>query len=94
MLFTAIICPISIYMCKIIPIKKNAKGALTSFDKYCSIANSSVIGKMLYHMIIDRQSEFLKTSDYQCGLIRVKFMFDFLCVCVFFVAVHVAQRIA
>ena len=28
---------------------------------------SSVIGKILDHIIIDRQSEFLKTSDYQCG---------------------------
>ena len=50
-----------------IPIPKSAKGALTCSDKYRSIAISSVIRKILYHIIIDRQSEFLKTSDYQCG---------------------------
>ena len=41
-------------------------GALTCSDKYRSIAISSVIGKILDHIIIDRQSEFRKTSDYQC----------------------------
>ena len=51
----------------IIPIPKSAKGALTCSDKYRSIAISSVIGKILDHIIFDRQSEFLKTSDYQCG---------------------------
>ena len=44
----------------IIPIPKSAKGALTCSDKYRSIAISSVIGKILDHIIIDRQSEFLK----------------------------------
>ena len=51
----------------IIPIPKSAKGALMCSDTYRSIANSSVIGKISDHIIIDRQSEFLKTSDYQCG---------------------------
>ena len=48
----------------IIPILKRAKGALTCSDKYHSIAISSVIGKILDHIIIDRQSEFLEISDY------------------------------
>ena len=51
----------------IIPIPKSAKGALTCSVKYRSIAISSVIGKILDRIIIDRQSEFLKTSDHQCG---------------------------
>ena len=46
---------------KIIPIPKGSKPALTCSDKYRSIAISNVIGK------IDRQSECLKTSDYQFG---------------------------
>ena len=41
----------------IIPIPKSAKGALTCSDKYRSIAISSVIGKILDHIIIDRQSK-------------------------------------
>ena len=51
----------------IIPIPKSAKGALTCSDKYRSIAINSVIGKILDHIIIDRQSKFLETSDYRCG---------------------------
>ena len=48
----------------IIPIPKSAKTALTCLDKYRSIAISSVIGKILDRIIIDKPSEFLKTSDY------------------------------
>ena len=54
-----------LFICaNIIPIPKSA---LTCSDKYRSIAISSVIGRILDHIIIDRQSEILKTSDYQCG---------------------------
>ena len=70
-LFTSMIhhgfAPQAFICANIIPIPKSAKGALTCSDKYRSIAISSVIGKILDHIIIDRQSEFLKTSDYQCG---------------------------
>ena len=59
--------PQALICANIIPILKSAKGALTCSDKYRSIAISSVIGKILDHIIIDRQSEFLKTSDYPCG---------------------------
>ena len=51
----------------IIPIPKGSKASLTSSDKYRSIAISSVIGKILDHVIIDRLSDCLKTSDYQFG---------------------------
>ena len=52
---------------KIIPIPKSSKPVLTCSDKYRSIAISNVIGKILDHVIIDRQSECLKTCDYQFG---------------------------
>ena len=52
---------------KIIPIPKGSKPALTCSDKYRSIAISNVIGKILDHVIIDRQSDCLKTCNYQFG---------------------------
>ena len=52
---------------QIIPIPKCSKATLTCSDKYRSIAISNVIGKILDHVIIDRQSECLKTCDYQFG---------------------------
>ena len=67
-LFTSVIhhgfAPQAFICANIIPIPKSA---LTCSDKYRSIAISSVIGKILDHIIIDRQSKILKTSDYQCG---------------------------
>ena len=51
----------------IVPIPKGSKASLTSSDKYCSIDISSVIGKILDHVIIHRLSDCLKTSDYQFG---------------------------
>ena len=48
-------------------LSQKAKPALTCSDKYRSIAISNVIGKILDHVIIDRQSECLKTCDYQFG---------------------------
>ena len=61
------LCPSSIYMSSIIPIPKGSKASLTSSDKYSSIVISSVIEKILDHVIIDRLSDCLKTSDYQFG---------------------------
>ena len=55
----------TIICAKIIP--KDSKPALTCSDKYRSIAISNVIGKILDHVIIDRQAECLKTCDYQFG---------------------------
>ena len=52
---------------KIIPIPKGSKPALTCSDKYRSIAISNVIGKILDYVIIDRQSDCLKTCNYQFG---------------------------
>ena len=49
----------------IIPIPKGSKASLTSSDIYRSIAINNVIGKILDHVIIDRLSDCLKTSDYQ-----------------------------
>ena len=51
----------------IIPIPKGSKASLTSSDKYCSHAISSVIVKILDHVIIDWLSDCLKTSYYQSG---------------------------
>ena len=51
----------------IIPIPKGSKASLTSSDKYRSIAISSVVGKILDHVIIYKLSDCLKTSDYQFG---------------------------
>ena len=59
--------PQSFICANIIPIPKGSKASLTSSDKYRSIAISSVIGKILDHVIIDRLSDCLKTSDYQFG---------------------------
>ena len=60
--------PPQTFICaQIIPTPKGSKATLTCSDKYRSIAISNVIGKILDHIIIDRQSECLKTCDYQFG---------------------------
>ena len=70
-LFTSMIyhgfAPQTFICAQIIPIPKGSKATLTCSDKYRSIAISNVIGKILDHVIIDRQSECLKTCDYQFG---------------------------
>ena len=62
------IAPRAFIYATIIPIPKDSKASLTSSDKYRSIAISSIIGKILDHIIIDRLSDCLKTSDYQFDL--------------------------
>ena len=53
-------------MCaSIIPIPKGSKANLSDSDKYRSIAISSLLGKIPDHVIIVKQSEALKTSNYQ-----------------------------
>ena len=59
--------PMTFICAQIIPILKGSKATLTCSDKYRSIAISNVIGKILDHLMIDRQSECLKTCDYQFG---------------------------
>ena len=48
----------------IIPIPKCSKANLSDSDKYRSIAISSLLGKILVHIIIVKQSDALKTSIY------------------------------
>ena len=59
---------LSTFICaNIIPIPKGSKANLSDSDKYRSIAISSLLGKILDHIIIVKQSEELKTSNYQFG---------------------------
>ena len=60
-------CPPSFICANIIPIPKGSKVNLSNSDKYRSIAISSLLGKILDHIIIERQSKALKTSHYQYG---------------------------
>ena len=60
-------CPPSFICANIIPIPKGSKANLSDSDKYRSIAISSLLKKILDHIIIEYQSEALKTSNYQFG---------------------------
>ena len=60
-------CPPSFICANIIPIPKGSKANLSDSDKYWSIAISSLLGKILDHIIIEKQSEALKTCNYQFG---------------------------
>ena len=60
-------CPPTFICANIIPIPKGSKANLSDSDKYRSIAISSLLGKILDHIIIVKQSEALKTSNYQFG---------------------------
>ena len=51
----------------IIPIHKGARVALTDSENYRSIAISSLLSKILDHIIIDHQVHSLRTSYYQLG---------------------------
>ena len=51
----------------IIPIPKGSKVNLSDSDKYRSIAISSILGKILDHIIIVKQSDTLITSQHQYG---------------------------
>ena len=48
-------------------IPKGSKANLSDSDKYKSIAISSLLRKILDHIIIEKQSEALKTCNYQFG---------------------------
>ena len=51
----------------IIPIAKGARVALTDSENYRSIVISSLLSKILDHIIIDHQGHSLSTSDFQFG---------------------------
>ena len=52
-------CPQSFICANIIPIPKGSKANLSHSDKYRSIAISSLLRKVLDHIIIEKQSEAL-----------------------------------
>ena len=60
-------CPASFICANIIPIPKGSKVNLSDSDKYRSIAISSILGKILDHIIIVKQSDALTTSQHQYG---------------------------
>ena len=59
--------PPSFICANIILIPKGSKANLSDSDKYRSIAISSLLGKILDRIIIEKQSEALKTCNYQFG---------------------------
>ena len=69
LLYTSLVyhgyCPPSFICVNIIPIPKGSKANLSDSDKYTSIAINSLLGKILDHIIIEKQSEALKTCNYQ-----------------------------
>ena len=65
-------CPPSRICANIILIPKGSKANLSDSDKYRSIAISSLHGKILDHIIIQKQFEALKTCNYLFGF-KTKF---------------------
>ena len=70
-LFTSMVfhgfCPPSFICANISPIPKGSKVNLSDSVKYRSIAISSLLGKILDHIIIVKQSDALTTSQHQYG---------------------------
>ena len=59
-----------LFLLTLLPSQKGSKVNLSDYDKYRSIAISSLLGKILDHIIIVKQSEALTTSQQQyvfCG---------------------------
>ena len=50
-----------------LPLPKGARADLSNSDMYRSIAISSLLGKILDNVIIERQQDFLSSSNYQFG---------------------------
>ena len=71
MLFTIMIshsfAPCDLLKSSFVPIPKGTKVSLSDSEKYRSIAISSILCKIFDHIIIDQQSQYLSTSDYQFG---------------------------
>ena len=51
----------------VIPLPKGARANLSNSDMYRSIAISSLLNNFLDNVIIERQQDFLSTSNYQFG---------------------------
>ena len=60
-------CLPSFICANIIPIPKGSKANLSDSDKYSSITINILLGKILDHIIIVKQSEALKIFNYQFG---------------------------
>ena len=60
-------CPPSFICANIIPIPKGPKANLSDSDKYRSLLYSNLLRKILDNIIIEMQSEALKTCNYQFG---------------------------
>ena len=58
-------CPPTFICANIMSIPKGSNANLSDSDKYRSIAISSLLGKIMDDIIIVKQSEALKTSNYQ-----------------------------
>jgi len=71
LLFTVMIshsfAPPDLILSSIILIPKGSRVSLSDSDKYRSIAISSLLSKILDYIIIEYQSKYLNTSDYQYG---------------------------
>ena len=50
-----------------IPLPKGARADLSNSDMYRSIAKSSLLSKIFDNVVIERQQDFLSTSNYQFG---------------------------
>ena len=62
-----VFCPASFIYANILLIPKGSKVNLSDSDKYRRIAISSILGKILDHVIIVKQSDALTTSQHQYG---------------------------
>ena len=60
-------CPPSFFCANCIPIPKGSKVNLFDSDKYRRIVISSLLGKILDHIIILKQFDALTTFQHQCG---------------------------
>ena len=67
-LFTSMInqsyAPAEFLKSSMLPLPKGARADLSNFDMYRSIAISSLLSKILDNVIIERQQDFLSTSNY------------------------------
>ena len=70
-LFTSMInhgyAPAEFLKSSMLPLPKGARADLSNSDMYRSIAISSLLSKILDNVIIERQQDFLSTSNYQFG---------------------------
>ncbi len=59
--------PVDFRLSTLIPIPKNKKKSLNDSNNYRAIALSSILGKLLDHMILTKYQDVFKTSDLQYG---------------------------